>query len=335
VKAKADPQQVSGDFFDLLGKIITVLKSSKGELTVEGITAKQPDGETLVALKKVTLAGALGGLGGNAGALRLTIVHEGLTLAPSLLPAPQVPRRVVIDFGLEAIDGGVLRKIAETAAKLSPDASDDERRQTTIQILALTMSLQPVFRLYEAAVDFRDVSVEASGEAKRAPPAPIGFATTADIAVHNFDGLSEVLTSPNDRAEASLLKFIGEPGSNAAGDSVLKFHVTWGLGDPFKINGNDFSQRYVGSPANPRPPPSGEPRVLRPTGPPLTGDDVRAVQKALGVSKTNGVYDTTTALAVMRFQKANGLDVNGVVDGSVRDKLGITLPPTPKMIPKN
>jgi peptidoglycan hydrolase-like protein with peptidoglycan-binding domain len=59
------------------------------------------------------------------------------------------------------------------------------------------------------------------------------------------------------------------------------------------------------------------------------------VQKALGVSKTNGVYDTTTALAVMRFQKANGLDVNGVVDGSVRDKLGITLPPTPKMIPKN
>jgi hypothetical protein len=190
VKAKADPQQVSGDFFDLLGKIITVFKSSKGELTVEGITAKQPDGETLVALKKVTLAGALGGLGGNAGALRLTIGHEGLTLAPSLLPAPQVPRRVVIDFGLEAIDGGVLRKIAETAAKLSPDASDDERRQTTIQILALTMSLQPVFRLYEAAVDFRDVSVEASGEAKRAPPAPIGFATTADIAVHNFDGLS-------------------------------------------------------------------------------------------------------------------------------------------------
>ena len=55
------------------------------------------------------------------------------------------------------------------------------------------MSLSPVLRLHEAAVDFKDVKIAASGEAKRAPPMPVGYSATADIAVGGFDALSEIV----------------------------------------------------------------------------------------------------------------------------------------------
>jgi peptidoglycan hydrolase-like protein with peptidoglycan-binding domain len=79
-------------------------------------------------------------------------------------------------------------------------------------------------------------------------------------------------------------------------------------------------------------------RLLRLSDPPLTGADVRAVQKAVAAQQvepfTDGIYDTATALAVMRFQKARGLNVDGTVDPKMYDALGLkpSSPPTP---PKN
>ena len=80
-------------------------------------------------------------------------------------------------------------------------------------------------------------------------------------------------------------------------------------------------------------PGSTERRALRLTDPRMTGDDVRAVQKALPADKgkglTDGVYDTATALAVAQFQKDSGLNIDGVVDAKTLDKLGIEPPPLP------
>ena len=52
----------------------------------------------------------------------------------------------------------------------------------------------------------------------------------------------------------------------------------------------------------------------------MTGNDVRAVQRALAAAKSevpqNGTYDAATAVAVARYQKQNGLNVDGVVDAN-------------------
>lgn len=51
-----------------------------------------------------------------------------------------------------------------------------------------------------------------------------------------------------------------------------------------------------------------------------TGRDVRVIQKLLGI-KIDGQFGTKTKQAVMRFQRANGLRVTGVVDLETKVKL--------------
>lgn len=71
------------------------------------------------------------------------------------------------------------------------------------------------------------------------------------------------------------------------------------------------------------------PRLLRLRKPPMRGDDVRALQKALaalGVSiRTDGIFGAQTESAVKRFQKKNGLTVDGIIGPATRAALGIDL----------
>lgn len=53
-----------------------------------------------------------------------------------------------------------------------------------------------------------------------------------------------------------------------------------------------------------------------------SGDSVTAVQQALGVAST-GSFDRATRSAVRRFQRAHGLDVDGIVGPQTRAALGI------------
>ena len=59
----------------------------------------------------------------------------------------------------------------------------------------------------------------------------------------------------------------------------------------------------------------------------MQGNDVKSIQRALAGAKVaieqNGVYNSSTAAAVARFQKQNGMNVNGVVDGATRQRLGL------------
>jgi peptidoglycan hydrolase-like protein with peptidoglycan-binding domain len=96
----------------------------------------------------------------------------------------------------------------------------------------------------------------------------------------------------------------------------MQFHLASQLGKPITVNGNDLSEWFSGKA------PAGQPRLLRLTDPPEAGDDVRAVQKAvLSDGRSDGIYDVVTALAVMRFQKAHGLNINGVVDAATPKRL--------------
>jgi peptidoglycan hydrolase-like protein with peptidoglycan-binding domain len=337
-KAPDDPAAQAELWRTLLPKFFGVFAQSKGELAVEGTVVKRQGGDTLVTLAKATMAGSMTGLGGDNAALRFTLRHEGLAIAPSLVAEPQVPQRLVIDFGFENIAGAPLRTILEAAGKTGPGASDADKQAAFPQILGAAMSLKPVFKIYGITLEFKDARIDATGEAERAPPAPIGYSASGDVTVRGFDALPGILTDNNDRNHLALLKFVGEPGTDADGMKIFKFHLASQTGKPVTVNGSDLSGWFAGAGQFGRMPP-GPPRLLRLADPLEEGDDVRAVQKAVKANVveplTDGVYDTATALAVARYQKQAGINVSGVVDTATSEKLGLKPPQSSSPAPKN
>lgn len=92
----------------------------------------------------------------------------------------------------------------------------------------------------------------------------------------------------------------------------------WDLPLPLVVHGVTIStETLAGQPA-----PAGG-RVLRVTQPYMTGDDVRAVQQALGIG-ADGVYGPGTAAAVSAFQTSKGLAADGVAGPATQAALGLT-----------
>jgi peptidoglycan hydrolase-like protein with peptidoglycan-binding domain len=337
-KAADEPAANAALWSAVLPKLLNIFDHSKGDLTVEGTTVKRPEGETLVTLAKATIAGSVTGLGGDKATVRWTFGHEGLAIAPSLVAEPQVPRRVAIDIGVEDIAGAPLRTILGAAGKTGPGASDADKQAALPQIIGAAMALKPVLRIYGMTIEFKDARVDATGEAERAPPAPIGYTASGDVTAHGFDALPGILTDKNDRMHLSLLGFIGNPGTDADGAKVMRFHLAAQTGKPVSVNGSDLSGWFAGAGQFGQMPPE-PPRLLRLADPPETGDDVRAVQKAVKANQveplTDGVYDIATALAVARFQKQAGINVSGVVDDATAEKLGLKPKPISPPNPKN
>jgi hypothetical protein len=332
IRLETDANKKLADMLSVLPKFLVQMPNSKGELTVEQVSAKRPDGAPLMSLAKASFGGSVTGLDAPKAAMRFTLGHDGLTVDPSLVPAKKVASRASIDFGLDEISVPTLLRLAELASQLGPDASDADKQKVLPQLMGAAMALEPVFHLYEASVEFPDVKIDATGEAKRAPPAPIGYMASGDVAVRGFTALAEIVSNPNGRNLLPLLKFIGEPGKDADGAEITKFHLVSQTGKPITASGSDVSGWFAGAGPNGRMPDK-PPRLLRLAEPPETGDDVRAVQKAVKAQEvepfTDGVYDTATALAVARFQKQAEINVSGVVDTATADKLGLKPPATP------
>jgi peptidoglycan hydrolase-like protein with peptidoglycan-binding domain len=336
MREETDPNKRVAKVLELLPKILAAFTGSKGELAIERVNVKNTDGRPAFSLDKVALGGSVAGLDGDRATWRFTLSHDGLAIDPASVSANQVPRRAIVDFGLEDISVPILRNLAEAAGHMGPDAADTDKQQSLVQIIAAAMTLSPTFHLYKASVEFPSVKIDATGEAKREPPPPLGYTAVGDVTVRGFDALSDVVTDINDRQHLPLLKFIGEPGTDADGAKIVKFHLAAASGKPITVNGSDIADWFRGGdqfghlPAKP-------PRPLRLADPPEKGDDVRAVQKAVKADEvepfTDGVYDTATALAVARYQKASDLNVSGVVDTQTALKLGLPAPeksPAPK-----
>lgn len=326
-QAQGNPDKKIEAWASLLPDLLTIFSNSRGELMVEKVIAKRPDGDTpLVTLAKAKLGGGFTGLDGEKAGFRMVIGHDGLVIDPSLMPENQVPRRAIVDFGLEDIATGALRSLAEAASLAGPGATDADKQKAMQQFIAVGVSLNPVLRIYDASADFKHVSLDASGEAKRAPPAPIGYAASGDVRVRGFDALPEIVTGWLARAQLPLLKLIGAAETAADSAPVVKFHIASAMGKPLTVNDSNLAAWLDSSVSS-----SPGLRTLHLTDPPMNGDDVRAVQKKLPAPRdgtfTDGVYDGPTALAVARFQKQAGLNVDGVVDAATRDKLGIKPPP--------
>ena len=326
----APPRQRLAAIAQLVPQLAAQFGVSKGKLTVDGMTVRAPTGQPVVAFKEAGLAMALTGMSGDSAALRIALDENGLSLAPKLLAPAKVPQRAMLDFGLEDLATGPLRTMIEAGWRMQEAADPADKRQATRQLLGAAAMLTPVFRIYDLAVATRDVGITAEGEAKGSPLAPKGYTAAGEVAVRGFDRLASLIGKAPFAAYLPLLEQLGEPAKAADGTPRTEFHLASAPPKWLTINGNDVSAWFAAAEAAP-----GELRDLRPARPAMRGADVRAVQSALAAAgitaPQNGVYDPATAAAVARFQKANGLNVDGVVDPATRRKLGVKpMPPEAK-----
>jgi hypothetical protein len=299
----------------------------RGELDLEGLTLHNLAGETLVSLAKAGSMLEISGLDAADTALRLTLHHDGLELAPSILEKAKTPYRVTLDLGVSDLSTrtlGMLLQAAGTMANMdrASEGESQQQQQAVQQALGAAMMLNPTFHIYNAAVDTADVGIHLTVEAKGSPLSPKGYAAAGELAVRGFDALTRLSAGMPLAEFLPVLKALGVEKSAPDGTSQIDFRLASVPTKWITINGNDVSAWFVGIEAEP-----GRPRLLKPMDPPMRGDDVKRVQQALAAAKIpvaqDGAYSPSTAAAVARFQKGIGINANGVVDAETRRRLGV------------
>jgi hypothetical protein len=314
-------------FLVTLSTISEPFSTIRGELTSEGLTVRSVTGETLIALAKAGSTAEVTGLDTEQAALRFSIGHEGLDLAPSLLENWKVPRRVVLDFGVADLSTQALRNLLQTLVTATDQrvsgASEIEanKQQALQQALGAAAMLNPTFRIYDIAIDTEGVGVDLTAEAHGSPLAPKGYTASGDLAVRGFDAIPKLSGGIPFAEYLAVLREIGVDGAAADGTPRLQFHLASAPSNWITINENDVSAWFYGTESA-----AGQPRLLKPSDPPMRGNDVKSVQRALAAAKISveqdGEYNSATAGAVARFQKRNGINVSGVIDAATRRRLG-------------
>ena len=321
----APPADRLNALLEVLPELPALFSEAKGEMSVQQVTVRASTGEPFVAFDKASVGGSLTGLSGDAAALRITLQQDGLNLAPSVLDKDKVPRRVVLDFGLEEVDSKILLSILQTAAKLRLGGSDAEHQRVQQQLIGAAAQLNPVLRIYDLVVDTPAVGVDAKAQARGSPLSPKGYKADANVTVRGFDAVRELMPKAPLVAFLPLLKEIGTVSTGTGGATTVVFHLASAPPKWLTLNGQDISTWFT---------PAGrgsEGRKLRPAEPPMTGNDVRAVQQALAdasmAAPQTGTYDAATPVAVARYQKQQGLNIDGVVDAELRRRLGVKVEP--------
>ena len=126
------------------------------------------------------------------------------------------------------------------------------------------------------------------------------------------------------RFKAAIDGFVAQlgPATNGAlewmGSDPYAPHRAGGKQHRLLVNGSDLDA-WFGQPQAA----AGGKRLLKPADPPLRGEDAKEIEKALGGTPIDGVYRPGIAAAVARFQKAHGLNADGVADAATRRALGL------------
>jgi hypothetical protein len=308
----------------LLPGLPSVFSAIEGKVVIEGVKARGEGDQTMVSLAKVELGAAASGFDRDAAAIRLTVREDGLDLAPPLLDPRLVPRRIVIDLGVENLQMAVLRTLLQAASHSAGDKA--AREQAPQQAFGALANLNPTLRIHDIAIDTADVGAELTGEAKGSPLLPTGYTAKGDFVVRGFDALPGLLGPTPFGEYLPLLRELAVSEKPADGAPRAVFHLASSPEKWATVNGNDVSGWFASNEP-------GEPRLIRPAEPPMEGVDVKNLQRALASAKLpvaqDGVYRAATAAAVARFQKQQGLNVSGVVDAATRQALGLKAAPRP------
>jgi hypothetical protein len=321
------PQARGAAFLETLSTISEPFSTIRGEVALEGLTVRSVTGETLVALGKAGSTTEITGLDTEQAALRFSVSHEGLELAPSLLENWKVPRRAVLDFGIAELSTQALTNLLHAVVTAThqrgsgESESEADKQQAVQQALGAAAMLNPTFHIYDIAIDTDEVGVDLMAEAKGSPLAPKGYTASGDLAVRGFDAIRKLSGGIPFAEYLPVLREIGIEGTGPDGTPRLQFYLTSAPTNWITINKNDVSAWFDGTESA-----GGQPRLLKPSDPPMRGNDVKSVQRALADAKISveqdGEYNSATAGAVARFQKQKGLNVSGVVDAATRRRLG-------------
>jgi len=321
------PQARGAAFLVTLSSISEPFSTIRGELALEGLTIRSVTGETLVALAKAGSTTEVTGLDTEQAALRFSISHQGLDLASSLLENWKVPRRAVFDFGVADLSTQALTNLLHavttaTDQRVSGESEGEANKQQALQqALGAAAMLNPTFHVYDIAIDTDGVGVDLTAAAHGSPLAPKGYTASGDLAVRGFDAIPKLSGGIPFAEYLPVLREIGVERTALDGTPRLQFHLTSAPTNWIAINENDVSAWFDGTESA-----AGQPRLLKPSDPPMRGNDVKGVQRALANAKISveqdGEYNSATAGAVARFQKQNGLNVSGVVDAATRRRLG-------------
>ncbi len=320
------PQARGAAFLAALSTISEPFSTIRGELALKALTVRSVTGETLVAVAKAGSTMEVSGLDTEQAALRFSISHEGLDLAPSLIENGKVPRRMVLDFGVADLNTQALTNllhalITATDQRVSGENESEANKQQALQqALGAAAMLNPTFHVYDFAIDTKEVGVDLTAQAKGSPLAPKAYTASGDVGVRGFDAIPQLSGAIPFAQYLPVLREIGVEGTAPDGTPRLQFHLTSAPTDWIAINGNDVSAWFDATETA-----AGQPRLLRPSDPPMRGTDVKNVQRALAAAKISieqdGEYNSATAGAVARFQKQNGLNVSGCVDAATRRRL--------------
>jgi hypothetical protein len=321
---EASPDARLARLLAILPTIPSVFGTIRGRTVLEGLSVHDDVGEPLASLTRVEFGTGASGFDSDVAALRFTIREDRLKLAPPLVDARLVPHRVIIDFGVENLNTAALSTLLR-AATLNWNGGEAEQQQAGQQVLSALAMLNPVWRIYEIAIDTQDVGAELTAEAKGTPLSPTGYTADSDLVVRGWDALPKLATGTPFIEYLPFLREFAEADKAPDGSPRFKFHIASAPLKLVMINGNDVSAWF-----EEREPSSDQPRLLKPAEPPMHGPDVKSVQRALGVAKLpveqDGVYRISTATAVARFQKQKGINVSGVVDAPTRQALGLHEP---------
>jgi hypothetical protein len=228
----------------------------------------------------------------------------------------------VADLSTQALTNLLHALITATDQRVSGESESEAKKQEALQqALGAAAMLNPTFHIYEVAIDTDEVGVNLKAEAKGSPLTPKGYKASGDVAVRGFDSIPKLSSGIPFAQYLPVLREIGVEGTAPDGTPRLQFHLASAPTDWIAINNNDVSAWFDGTEAA-----AAQPRLLKPSDPPMRGADVKNVQRALAVAKISveqdGEYNSTTAGAVARFQKQNGLNVSGVVDAATGRRLG-------------
>lgn len=325
-KEHRSAEESGKQFVAMLPDLLSAYSRSEMKFGLAGLKVHDASGRANFALPDASFSFGLSGLSGDSAGLRIAVKEDGLKVDVTFPNAGRVPHRAVFDIELKDVSTAVLRKMAQTAAKAMNDEKSPGNGTAFPQLLGEAAELNPTLRLNDFTYDATELGISANGEATGSPISPKGYQAKADLAVRGIDTWRAFAAGGPFAAYLPLLKEMGTPEKAPDGTPRLAFHLASMPPKLLTINGNDVTAWFAAG----RPTP-GEPRLLRPDDPPMSGADVTAVQHALAAAKVsapqNGRYDGETAAAVLRFQKQNSLDANGVVDAATRKKLGVVLPP--------
>jgi hypothetical protein len=322
------PEARATALIETLPTLSVPFSTIRGKIALDGLIIRDVSGGALVSLAEAESAAELVGLDTGTASIRFSIRHDGLDIAPSVVDKIKVPHRVAVDLGIADLSTPAISKVLQAVATMAAedDASEDQNQvrklQATQEILGAMAMLNPTFHVYDISVDTQEVGIDLTAEAKGSPLAPKGYTAAGDLTVRGFDEISKLNPGIPFAEYLPVLKQLGIEEKAPDGTPRLDFHVASAPSKWITINGNDVGDWFDGSEVH-----KDRPRLLKPSDPPLQGEDVKNVQRALARVKIavdqGGVYDPATAAAVARFQKQNGMNVNGVVDAAVRRGLGV------------